>query len=691
MCPDFLDHYARGCLVFAKPAYIATESRKPILNLAIAMQQRTWMQGLWDTAKAFDLPAKFTPTLYAVIFSNEKSRFKSNRCSVNHEFYTCNRSTFCYTILKIIHYANPMSLRFRLNLLITTLLLLFMVVVGLIMIKGTKASIQEGVEASSRVTVQLLDTVIISSSLNPDWGYTHDVIKRFLEHLGHVRGNEIKLYNISDSLIYQSPPSKYRLQENPPQWFSQMLAPTEKSVTRVIRYGKLVIEPNPSGAIREAWGKMSDLLFIGIGYFLLLNLIVYWMLGRWLRPLQPMLKAINKMGQGDLTTRLPRFDLPEFNKIAQNFNLMGESLQSSTAENRRLALIAQQTADAIMIHDLDSNITFWNSAAQKIFGYAPADIIGKSASVLTLKNQQNDLVQNTLSISSGRKVENHDTQRVTRDGRVIDVSISAAPLIDPLTNEIIGDICSMRDITERKLAEQAEKLLEENRQVTHLIQRHIEDERRSLARELHDGLGQYVTAIKTFAVGIANKTKTAITALETNALSADLLPSIESNAQTIVAAANHIYGGMHNIIRQLRPGSLDNLGLSETLLDAVSHWQAQTPNIAIKLKLSGNLDGLGEVLNINIYRMVQESINNALKHAEAKTISIKLSLTKSNLLELLIKDDGKGMDVDAVDQSNHFGLLGMRERVEGLRGNFSVKSKANTGTEIKINIPVHKN
>ncbi len=562
-----------------------------------------------------------------------------------------------------------------------------MLVVGYTMIKGTKTSIQEGVEASTRVTVQLLDTVILSSTLNPDWGYTHDVMERFLQHLGHVRGNEISLYDIHDRLIYKSPPSKYRTLESPPEWFSEMLVPTEKTITRFIRYGKLVVAPNPSGATREAWSRMSSLLFIGVIFFVVLNVIVYWMLGWWLRPLQPMLKAINKMGQGDLTTRLPNFDLPEFNKIAQNFNLMGESLQASSAENRRLALIAQQTADAMMIHDLNSNITFWNSAAEKIFGYKPADIIGKSASILTPKNQDYDLVQNMRAIHDGRSVENHDTQRITREGHVVDVSISAAPLIDPLTNEIIGDICSMRDITERKLAEQAEKKLEENRQVTHLIQRHIEDERRSLARELHDELGQYVTAIKTFAVGIANKAKSASLNEVNNFQPSDLLPAIESNAQTIVAAANHIYDGMHNIIRQLRPGALDNLGLSETLLDAVNNWQVQNPDIAISLKLSGNLDALGEVININIYRIVQESINNVLKHAEAKKIEIKLAL-KADVLELVIKDDGKGMDIDLVDQTNHFGLLGMRERVEGLRGSFIVKSKATTGTVININIPL---
>lgn len=571
-----------------------------------------------------------------------------------------------------------MSLRFRLNLLITALLLLFMLAVGYVILKGTKSSIQEGVEAATRVTVQLLDTVVVSSIQNPEWGYTHDVMRRFLEHLGHVRSNEIYLYSLNGALLFQSPPSKYRSDIYPPQWFENMLNPHEKSVTRLIRFGKLVVTPNPAGAIREAWSKMRFLFWVGLGFFILLNAIVYWMLGRWLRPLQPMLKAINQMEQGDLTTRLPHFDLPEFGSIAKNFNLMGESLQKSTAENQRLALIAQQTADAVMIHDLNGNISFWNAAAQKIFGYAPEDIIGKSASILTPKGEERDLAQNMRAINDRRNVENHDTQRQARDGRIVDVSISAAPLIDPQTNELIGDICSMRDITERKHAEIAERKaevaenkLEENRQITHLIQKHIEDERRSLARELHDELGQYVTAIKTFAVAIANKTK-------------EKAPEVEASAQTIVAAANHIYDGMHNIIRQLRPGSLDNLGLVETLKDAINNVQKQQPNLNITLEFSGNLDGLGESLNINIYRIVQESINNAIKHAEAKNIEVKLAITKTGALQLTIKDDGKGMDVNAVDQTNHFGLLGMRERVQGFKGSFNVDSEPNAQMVTKV-------
>ena len=579
-----------------------------------------------------------------------------------------------------------MSLRFRLNLLIAALLLLFMLAVGYVILKGTKSSIQEGVEAATRVTVQLLDTVVVSSIQNPAWGYTHDVMRRFLSHLGHVRGNEIYLYDLSGNQLFKSPPSKYRANENPPQWFVNLLDPHEKAVSRTIQFGTLLVEPNPAGAIREAWRKMRVLFWVGLGFFVLLNGVVYWMLGRWLRPLQPMLKAINQMGQGDLSTRLPHFDLPEFGSIAKNFNLMGQSLQKSTADNQRLALIAQQTADAMMIHDLNGNISFWNAAAQKIFGYAPQDIIGKSASTLIPKGQERDLAQNMRAINDKRHVENHDTQRTARDGRIIDVSISAAPLIDPSTNEVIGDICSMRDITERKhaeiaerKAEEAENKLEENRQITHLIQTHIEDERRSLARELHDELGQYVTAIKTFAVAIANKTR-------------EKAPDVEASAQTIVAAANHIYDGMHNIISQLRPGSLDNLGLVETLKDMVNNVQKQQPHLQINLVLSGQLNELGETLNINIYRIVQESLNNIIKHAQANQVDIKLATTQNGTLELTIKDDGIGMNIDLVDQTNHFGLLGMRERVQGFKGNFSVDSDLSgktilKGTTINITIP----
>lgn len=567
-----------------------------------------------------------------------------------------------------------MSLRFRINLLITVLLLVFMLAVGAVIIDGMRTSIDEGVEAATRVTVQLLDTVAVSSFQNPEWGYTHLVMQDFLKSMGHVRNTKIQLFDSTGQMLYDSPESTFRLDEKPPQWFVKLLEPKQEVVTRRIRFGLLIVASNPGGAIREAWSRMKHLIWIGGGFFILLNFMVYWMVGRWLRPLRNVLEAISEVEKGNYSARMPGSGAPEFSRIAHSFNQMSSSLEESTAENRRLALISKQTADAIMIHDLNGNISFWNPAAQRMFGYAPEEIIGKSASLLTVPGREVEVERELAAIASKNKIEHYDTQRITRDGRLVDVSLSAAPLIDPKDESVIGEICSMRDITEKKHAEEAELKLEENRQLTQLIQKHIEDERRSLARELHDELGQYVTAIKTFAFGIANKTR-------------DKMPDIEANAQVIVSAANHIYDGMHNIIRQLRPGSLDNLGLSETLRDAVTAWQAQHPEVRFALNLSGKFDSLGETLNINLYRIVQESVTNVLRHAQASEVEISLGKKRNGDLKLTIRDNGVGMNICNVDQTKHFGLLGMRERVQALHGKFEVDSKPGEGTAVSVVIP----
>jgi two-component system sensor histidine kinase UhpB len=439
-----------------------------------------------------------------------------------------------------------MSLKFRLNLLITLLSLAFILVVGSILVNDTRTSIRERVEAASRVTVQLLDTVIISSALNPEYGQTDKVLQSFLQSLGYVRSSHIVLYDISGNVLYTSPPSTYKADVQAPKWFEKMVQPPVETVERRIRYGTLVVSSSAAGSIREAWSGFRQLMWVGLFFFVMLNLMVYALLSHSLKPIKPILTSINRMERGDLSTRLPTFTLPEFNRIGHSLNRMAESLAM-------------------------------------------------------------------------------------------------------------------------------ERQLEENRQLTQLIQNHIEDERRSLARELHDELGQYVTAIKTFAVAIANKAK-------------DKSPDIAANAQTIVGAANQIYEGMHSIIRQLRPGALDNLGLSETLRDAMHYWQTLHASVRFELKLNGQLDDLGESLNINVYRIVQESINNALKHAQAKSIEVSLTLLE-NELQLLIKDDGVGMNLASVDQSQHFGLLGIRERVQGFHGSFSLLSEPNRGTAIHINIP----
>lgn len=168
-----------------------------------------------------------------------------------------------------------MSLKFRLNLLITLLSLAFISVVGTILVNDTRISIRERVEAASRVTVQLLDTVIVSSALNPEYGATHKVLQSFLQSLGYVRSSHITLYDMRGNLLYESPESTFKSDIRPPEWFAKLVRPKTEVVERKIRYGTLVVSSSSAGSIREAWSGFSQLMWVGLGFFVLLNVMVY--------------------------------------------------------------------------------------------------------------------------------------------------------------------------------------------------------------------------------------------------------------------------------------------------------------------------------------------------------------------------------------------------------------------------------
>ena len=565
-----------------------------------------------------------------------------------------------------------MTLRLRFNLLITLIMLFLIIALASVMVTSSKRSIEEGVESANKVTLQYLETIIVRSGQNPDWGSTHDVVRRFLRQLGYVRSNDIFLYNQQGELTYQSPSSSYKLEVQPPQWFTNFIAPKKESNSRLIEAGRLVIQSNASGAIRGAWVDLRTIFSTTLIFFLLFNFFVYWLLGQWLRPMNNMLEAIEKIGKGGFDARLPHFNVPEFRSIALNFNAMGSSLQKTMFENKRLGLIAEQTADAVIIHDEKMNISFWNSSAERIFGYKKVEVLGKPASLIIPDYLKKELGKNLSLMKKNKLIHDFKTKRAAKNGKLIDVSISASPLIDPKTKKLIGDIVSMRDISEGILAQKSRDELEQNRKLTTIIQRHIEDERRSLARELHDELGQYVSAIKIFAQNINNKS--------------DGNKDIKTSASSVTSAANQIYDGMHNIIRKLRPGALDNLGLSETIRDAVSTWEKQHKNLKFSLKIKGEINNLGEAININIYRIIQESMNNALKHAKANEITIDLSLLKDNL-KLEFSDNGVGFDKEILKNSKQFGLIGIKERVQSLKGTFELQTHPLEGVKLIILIP----
>ncbi len=573
-----------------------------------------------------------------------------------------------------------MSLRFWINLVITVVVAGFAVVTSYLLVGDLKKSINEEIEAGTRVTVQLLETVVASSQDAAAGGDEMAGLAMFLRDAGRVRANEIRLYDALDNLIYESPPSLYKQGRWAPEWFASLVRPPISDVRLELPGGTIVVTPDSSRSILDAWDELKWLGGLLLAFFVMLNLLVFWLLGRFMQPLRSILKGLSEMEQGRFAARLPEYRLPEFASISHSFNRMAQALEDSIMENRRLALIAQQSSDAIIIHDLEGRISFWNSAAERMFGYRASEILGNSAMQLAPPQRQAELHDTLDKVRRRERVEHLETERLTRSGELVDVALSAAPLVDPVSDDVIGEICAMRDMTEHKRMQQTEEELEQNRRLTQLIQSRLEEERRNIARELHDELGQCVTAIKSIGTAIAKRQDG--TTEETR-----------KNAGTIVSVASHIYDVVHSIIRQLRPSALDHLGLSEALREAVAAFQSRHAEVVAELNLAPDIDGSGESINITVYRIVQECLTNVIRHSRASRVTIAISrdtgTAMGDVLRVRVQDNGKGLEGADASAGKRFGLMGMRERVQAFGGSLDISSGGpGQGVIVEAMIPV---
>lgn len=227
------------------------------------------------------------------------------------------------------------------------------------------------------------------------------------------------------------------------------------------------------------------------------------------------------------------------------------------------------------------------------------------------------------------------------------------------------------DITALEQAQaQLAKTLAENRQ---LIQRSIqvqEDERRNIARELHDEMGQWLNALKLDAVSIRDR--------------AD--GEIKAAAQSIVEVTNHVYEVARNLMRRLRPVALDELGLPSALQYLVDQWQRRHPAVKCTFSTEGSLEDLGEVANITLYRFVQECLTNVAKHAEAGEVRIALRrIGATGEVELAVSDNGRGFEPRRATLG--MGLLGLRERIEVLGGAFTLEAGTGRGVSVRGLLP----
>ena len=267
----------------------------------------------------------------------------------------------------------------------------------------------------------------------------------------------------------------------------------------------------------------------------------------------------------------------------------------------------------------------------------------------------------------------------TLEGGRFDVTLpplrgTEAAAIGVAFNRMMGAL--RHNIETEQRAALAERQLCENRKLTRWIDARLEQERRSIARELHDELGQSVTAIRSMALSIAQRAATV---------------DAESRAAANVIAdeSSRLYDAMHGLIPRLTPLVLDKLGLEEALRDLVDRTRRSQPGVRIELHAE-----LGETpappdTALTLYRAAQEGITNALRHGQATALHVRLEATDSGMT-LEVVDNGHGLARDWSADDGHHGLRWLAERVEALDGRFSLDAVEPHGARLVVRVPLHE-
>jgi two-component system, NarL family, sensor histidine kinase UhpB len=446
-----------------------------------------------------------------------------------------------------------MSLRLKINLIVLVLTLLFTATMFALLYRNLRDSVHEEVVSANRVAAQLLNRTV--------WRYAAQgpaAMLAFLQGVGRVRANDITLLDDAGGELYRSPPSPYKAGRDAPDWFERLIAPPPSVQAIEFPGGKLEVQANASRAVLDAWDYVVGLSLGALALLVAVNLLVFWLVGRTVRPFGRIVGALDELQAGRFDVALPPLPGREAAAIGAAFNRMVGVLQENIATERR--------------------------------------------------------------------------------------------------------------------AVRAELQLSDSRDLTRWIEHHIEQERRMIARELHDELGQSVTAMRSMALSIAQR----VGALDVEA---------EQAARLIADEASRLYDAMHGIIPRLTPLVLDNFGLAEALNDLVQRTRRSHADVQIELQVELNQARLPADAALALYRAAQEGITNALRHGQATQLRLALK-GEDDAVTLSVSDNGQGLAPDWSQRDGHYGLRWLTERVESLHGTLNLEPNSTRGVQLRVSLPL---
>lgn len=327
--------------------------------------------------------------------------------------------------------------------------------------------------------------------------------------------------------------------------------------------------------------------------------------------------------------------------------------------------------DCIMLLDKYFNIKRVNRATAVFLDKQFKEIIGESYYDLF----HNGKIPRNCPLNKMRKTLRHEETVIFLADRKKWILVSVDPILDE-EGGLKEAVQVLRDITQSKRAEEA---LEDSRCKLQELNQYLESvrekERTGIAREIHDELGQDLTALKMDAFWLKKR------------IPADS-PELTSKLESMVSLIDNTLQIVKRITSALRPGILDDLGLSSAI-----EWQAQEfqkrTGITCQVKIDFDDQGLDEACSTALFRIFQESLTNITRHADAGLVKVSLKRW-DHRVELIIADNGKGITDRQIQNSKSFGLIGMKERTRALKGELKIKGVKDKGTTITVRIPIKK-
>jgi two-component system, NarL family, sensor histidine kinase UhpB len=444
-----------------------------------------------------------------------------------------------------------MTLRWQIQLIVLALALAFLLALATLQVSAMRDSVREEVVAANRVAAQLLKRVAWVYGQNAAEGRGSAAMVSFLHALGRVRANDISFTTPQGQVLYRSPPSPYKAGRDAPAWFARLIGPAPAAQVVDFPDGRLELQANASRAVLDAWDTLTGFAGIALGLLLAGNALVFWLVGRAVRPFSRITDALGLLQAGRFDVQLPALRGREAAAIGQAFNRMVAVLQDNLAQAHRLQ---DQQALAQHVHE------------------------------------------------------------------------------------------------------------------------RLEDERRAIARELHDELGQSVTGMRSMARSIAQRTGGGDAEVQRAAL-------------LIEAECARLYEAMHALIPRIAPVVLDRLGLADALQELADRTHAAHAEVKVEVHTALGDAVLGDEAALTLYRAAQEGVTNALRHGQATRLRLSVQSTPEGL-QLELQDNGRGLpDAQTAEAGDHYGLRWLRERVQALGGRLSIGNRPQGGVALQVTLP----